>query len=68
MSESKSVVQRGGVSFLGLLTIAFVVLKLTNVINWAWVWVLAPLWMGFALVLAVVLIGLLVAVIIAAKK
>lgn len=27
-----------------LLTIAFVVLRLTNVIDWAWYWVLSPLW------------------------
>lgn len=29
-----------------LLTIIFVVLKLTHVINWSWWWVLAPLWIG----------------------
>lgn len=27
-----------------LLTVAFVVLRLTNVIDWAWYWVLSPLW------------------------
>lgn len=32
----------GGVSFTGLLTIAFIVLKLTGVINWSWFWVLFP--------------------------
>jgi hypothetical protein len=26
----------GGVGFAGLLTIAFIVLKLTNVISWSW--------------------------------
>lgn len=26
-----------------LLTVAFVVLRLTNVIDWAWYWVLSPL-------------------------
>lgn len=34
----------GGVGFFGLLTIAFIVLKLTNLITWSWVWVLAPIW------------------------
>ena len=33
-----------GISFLGLLTIVFIALKLTHVIDWSWVWVLAPLW------------------------
>lgn len=28
-----------------LLTVAFVVLKLTHVIAWSWWWVLAPLWL-----------------------
>lgn len=34
----------GGIGFFGLLTIVFIVLKLTGVIDWAWIWVLAPLW------------------------
>lgn len=28
---------------IGLLTVAFVILKLTNVIDWPWLWVLSPL-------------------------
>jgi hypothetical protein len=39
----------GGVGFLGLLSIAFIVLKLTGVISWGWAWVLLPLWGPFAL-------------------
>lgn len=49
-----------GVSFLGLLFIAFLVLKLCGVINWSWWWVTAPLWGGFALVVAILLIGFVV--------
>ena len=30
--------------FEDALTIAFIVLKLCNVISWRWIWVLAPLW------------------------
>ena len=37
------------VGFFGLLTIVFVTLKLIGVIDWSWVWVLAPLWGGFML-------------------
>lgn len=40
----------GGVGFLGLLSIAFIVLKLTGVISWSWWWVLLPLWGPLALV------------------
>jgi hypothetical protein len=38
----------GGMEFAFLLTILFITLKLTGVINWSWVWVLCPLWIGFA--------------------
>lgn len=40
--------------FTGLLAIAFIVLKLTNVITWSWWWVLAPLWIPLAIVLIIV--------------
>lgn len=30
--------------FFGLLTIVFIVLKLTGVVAWSWWWVLAPIW------------------------
>jgi len=39
-----------GIGFCGLLTIAFIVLKLCGVITWKWIWVLSPLWIGFVLV------------------
>jgi uncharacterized protein (DUF983 family) len=57
MSDSKS---NTGVSFSGLLLVAFIVLKLTEVIDWKWVWVLAPLWISVALVLIILLIYLIV--------
>lgn len=34
----------------GALLILFIALKLTGVIAWSWVWVLAPLWIPFALI------------------
>lgn len=47
----------GGIGFVGLLQIAFIVLKLTKVISWSWLWVLAPTWimMLFWAVLLIVL-------------
>lgn len=36
--------QKGGIGFFGLLTILFIGLKLGNVIDWSWWWVLSPLW------------------------
>ena len=43
MSNSSSGL--GGLSFGGVLFIVFLVLKLTNYIDWSWWWVTAPLWM-----------------------
>ncbi len=46
----------GGVSFAGLLTIVFIVLKLTGTITWSWWWVLSPIWISFMLVLLIILV------------
>lgn len=59
MSESSNA-SSGGIGFAGLLTIAFIVLKLTHYIDWSWWWVLSPLWIGLAIVL-LILVGLLIA-------
>ena len=41
----------GGIGFTGLLTIVFIVLKLTKVIDWSWWWVVSPLWIPVAITL-----------------
>lgn len=58
MRERQTTV-KGGIGFVGLLTIAFIVLKLVGVITWSWVWVLSPIWIDAILIiilLAVVII------------
>jgi hypothetical protein len=40
-----------GLGFIGTLTLVFVVLKLTDNIDWSWWWVLSPLWIPVALLL-----------------
>lgn len=50
----------GGVGFCGLLTIVFIVLKLTNYIDWSWWWVLSPLWIPFGLVIFIILLLLVI--------
>jgi hypothetical protein len=52
----------GGIGFTGLLTIAFIVLKLTGFIDWSWWWVLSPLWIGLVVVIALVGLVLLGAI------
>ena len=46
MSEHKnnSTTTSAGIGFTGVLTVAFIVLKLTHVIDWSWWWVLSPVW------------------------
>jgi hypothetical protein len=46
----------GGVSFAGLLCIAFIVLKLCKVIDWSWWLVTSPIWIPLALVIGIGLI------------
>ena len=45
-----------------LLLVAFVVLKLTHVINWSWWWVLAPFWIPIALVVVIIIIAIGIAI------
>ena len=35
-----------GISFTTILFLVFLVLKLTNTIDWSWWWVTSPLWIG----------------------
>lgn len=49
-----------GISIVGLLGVAFVILKLLGVITWSWWWVTLPFWGGIALVILVGLILLLI--------
>lgn len=53
---------RGGIGFCGLLTIAFVVLRLCGVIRWRWIWVLAPVWISAAVFVVAAIISVTVAV------
>ena len=59
MSDNSSS-SSGGIGFIGLLTIVFVTLKLTGVIEWSWWWVLSPIWITAAVVcmiLAILLVA-----------
>ena len=37
------------IGFCGFLTIVFIVLRLCEVIEWSWIWVLAPTWIPVSL-------------------
>lgn len=48
-TQTTNNVSSGGAGFTGLLTIVFIVLKLTGFIDWSWFWVLSPLWIGIVI-------------------
>jgi len=52
--------ESGGIGFVGVLQITFVILKLCKVIDWSWWWVLSPIWISTALTILIVLIGIIV--------
>lgn len=52
--------QSGGVSAGFLLFLVFLVLKLTGVITWSWLWVTAPLWIPLAFVLSILAIAAII--------
>jgi len=54
MSNNNS--SSSGVGVVGLLGVAFVVLKLTEVINWSWWYVTLPFWGGLVIAILLILI------------
>ena len=46
----------GGLGCGTVLFLIFLVLKLTNTIQWSWWYITMPLWIGFAIFAAIVLI------------
>ncbi|MGE4429073.1 MAG: hypothetical protein AB7G37_21695 [Solirubrobacteraceae bacterium] len=59
-STSSQQSSAGGIGFGGLLTLVFIVLKLTGVIAWSWWWVLSPLWIGFLLWVVILIVAAIV--------
>ena len=54
--------------FTVLLQVTFIVLKLCNVIDWSWLWVLAPTWIPVAIVIGLFLIVGIIAFIVGIIK
>ena len=51
MYDNHTRTKTSGIGLFGILGVAFIILKLCGVINWSWIWVLAPFWGGFLLAL-----------------
>ena len=61
--DNNKVVTRSHICMI--LFIVFLVLKLTNVVNWSWWWVTAPLWIPVSIALVLLLIAIAILGIIA---
>ena len=48
--------KKGGISLGTILFVVFLVLKLTDKIDWSWWWVTSPIWIPVALVFAMAII------------
>lgn len=53
--KRKPVIKASATSCPLILFLTFLILKLTGVIGWSWVWVTAPLWGPFVIVLLLVI-------------
>jgi len=51
------------VSIATPLLLIFVVLKLTNNIDWSWTWVLSPIWIPLAIVFTILVLAVFVSAI-----
>ena len=58
----------GGIGFVGLLQIAFIVLKLCKVINWNWLLVLLPIIISTSIFLIFIVVILIIIAIRKQKK
>ena len=59
MRENKVYVK--GISFMGALQLALIILKLCEVIKCSWWWVFAPVWINLILIVILFIICLLLA-------
>lgn len=57
--ENNNSSSSSGIGVLGLLGVAFIVLKLCKVIDWSWWWVTAPFWGGLVIGIFIFFIYLL---------
>lgn len=50
----------GGIGIVTILWVTFLILKLTHVIDWAWVWVFSPVWIAASLgALFLIIVGII---------
>jgi hypothetical protein len=63
MSDNKKVEVNHSMPLGTILGILFIVLKLCGVIEWSWVWVLAPFWIGAIITILALIAGIIASLI-----
>ena len=61
--NSKIMVWFSGAMLVGFTTVLLIALKLFGVISWSWWWVLCPVWIPWALLLALTGVGIVLGLI-----
>lgn len=57
--ENKDKTPSYKIGVTGFLGVALIVMKLSGIINWAWVWVLAPLWLpNLIMIIALMIVAI----------
>lgn len=59
-SSSNNSSSSSGMGLLGVLQVIFIVLKLTNLINWTWAQVFIPTFIGLGLLLIIIIVALII--------
>jgi hypothetical protein len=57
---SQEPIHGGGIGVVGMTFIVFLTLKLIGIIQWSWLWVLAPIWIPVAVFLFVAVIAFII--------
>ena len=52
--------RNSGLGIVSILTLIFIILKITNKITWSWIWVLSPIWITFIFAIIIFAIILIV--------
>lgn len=60
MSTEKTDNSSAGIGVLGILGVAFVVLKLCHIINWSWWYVTMPFWGGVVIAVAILTVIIII--------
>ncbi len=59
----KEIVNKIELPIVSLLTLTFIILKLTKVIDWSWWWVLSPIWISTIGAIIVAIIAIIIVLI-----